>query len=89
MSATSTVQRLARGIAEAKKAANFCVTGVLPIRDPGLEVMQTGGVNLPLTRRATKELIAQCRVAPYGRGRKRSSPRRCARPLSSIHSSSV
>jgi hypothetical protein len=84
MSASTTVRWLTTAIAEARKSANFCSTGILPIIDSGLEVAQVDAVKLPLGKKATKELIA-LPIAPYGKGRKRSSAK-VRRPLNSIPS---
>ncbi len=68
MSHSTTVERLTEAIAEAKKSANFCAAGSLPVIDPGLEIEPLGKVDLPLSKKGTKDLIAQSQIAPYGKG---------------------
>ncbi|MGE5192760.1 MAG: 2OG-Fe(II) oxygenase [Deltaproteobacteria bacterium] len=62
------VRRLSQGIASAIRAAKFCVSGVLPPIDPGLDVAGVGAVGLPLTPAAAKRLKSVCKQAPYGQG---------------------
>ena len=65
---STTVEWLARAIGEATKSSKFCVDGVLPVLDPGLEVDELGPITLPLKPAAVKKLIARCQAAPYGKG---------------------
>lgn len=44
------------------------MAGHLSAVDPGLEVEGLGRVPVPLKRGIAKSLIADCRVAPYGKG---------------------
>ena len=68
MSAATAADQLSKAIAHATRSAHFCVAGCLPVVDPGLEVDGLGAIRLPLKRARAKELIARCRVAPYGKG---------------------
>ncbi len=64
----STIEWLAEAIGRATRTARFCVSGGLPVVDPGLDVEGMGSVKIPLKRGVAKQLIASCRVAPYGKG---------------------
>ncbi|HEV3259068.1 MAG TPA: 2OG-Fe(II) oxygenase [Gemmataceae bacterium] len=68
MNDSTTVEWLSTAIGQATRAAKFCVVGCLPVDDPGIEVEGLGTITLPLKRLTAKELIASCRVAPYGKG---------------------
>ncbi|HVX13657.1 MAG TPA: 2OG-Fe(II) oxygenase [Pirellulales bacterium] len=68
MSDSSTIEWLTNAIGRAIRSAKFCVAGCLPVVDPGLEVEELGPVDFPLKRGVAKQLIASCRVAPYGKG---------------------
>ncbi|REJ76643.1 MAG: 2OG-Fe(II) oxygenase [Planctomycetota bacterium] len=68
MKDSSTVEWLAEAIVKATRSARYCVAGCLPAIDPDLEVAGVGRVPLPLKRGMAKQLIASCRVAPYGKG---------------------
>ena len=68
MDDSTTVKRLSKAIGQATKSAKFCVVGGLPVVDPGIEVEGLGAIALPLKRTTAKELVASCRVAPYGKG---------------------
>src|SRR3984885_12938682 len=68
MNAATTASWLSEAIAQATRSARFCVAGCLPVCDPGLEVDGLGVVQVPLKRGLAKTLIAQCQVAPYGKG---------------------
>jgi hypothetical protein len=68
MSALATAEWLTTAIAEARKSAHFCVIGVLPMSDPGLELEQLGAMKFPLSKKSAKELVARCQLAPYGKG---------------------
>ena len=63
-----TAQWLAEAISQAARSANYCVSGRLPVADPGLEVQGLGPVRIPLKGTVAKQLAASCRVAPYGKG---------------------
>jgi hypothetical protein len=63
-----TIEWLSSAIREAKRSSAFCMDGCLPVVDPAIEVKGLGPVQLPLNPKSAKELIAQCRVAPYGKG---------------------
>lgn len=68
MKDSSTVEWLSEAIEQATRSAGFCVSGCLPVVDPGLEVEGLGPVAIPLKQGKAKPLIACCRVAPYGKG---------------------
>lgn len=68
MKDSAIVEGLLKAMGQAAKAAKFCVDGCLPAVDPGIEVEGLGRVEVPLKRGKAKELIAHCRVAPYGKG---------------------
>jgi hypothetical protein len=68
MNALITADGLSKAVSEARRSAQFCVAGTLPIADPGIEVDGVGAINLPLKPARVKALIALCRVAPYGKG---------------------
>ena len=68
MSVSTTARWLSEAIRQATRSAKFCVAGCLPVTDPGIEVDGVGAIKLPLKRPLTKQLVAQCRVAPYGKG---------------------
>jgi hypothetical protein len=68
MSASSTARWLSEAVSRATRSARFCVTGCLPVSDPGLEVGGLGFVRVPLKRGMAKQLIGHCEVAPYGKG---------------------
>ncbi len=68
MNKSTPVERLAKAVGQATKAAMFCAVGELPGVDPGLAVDGLGAVALPLKRGMGKKLIAACKVAPYGKG---------------------
>jgi hypothetical protein len=68
MSVSTTARWLSEAIRQATRSAKFCVSGCLAGVDPGIEVDGVGAVRLPLKRSMAKELVAQCRVAPYGKG---------------------
>jgi hypothetical protein len=65
---STTIEWLSDETRKATRSARFCVAGCLPSIDPGLEVEGLGAVTLPLKRKMVKELVARCRVAPYGKG---------------------
>jgi 2OG-Fe(II) oxygenase superfamily len=65
-----TVEWLAKAIGLATKSAKFCVSGSLPVVSPGLDVDGIGAIKLPLKPAMVKQLVAQCQVAPYGKGTK-------------------
>ena len=69
MNDSSTIKRLSNAIGKATKSAKFSVSGTLSLVDPGLDVDGVGRIKFPLMR-TKKALIAQCRVAPYGKGTK-------------------
>ena len=75
------VERLAEGIADARRSANFCVGGCLPEVDPGIEAADVGVLKLPLKPMAAKRLMAACRPAPYGKGTKTLVDRRVRNSL--------
>lgn len=68
MTGSTTARWLSTAVRQATRSAQFCVDGCLPIVEPGLEVDSLGPIKLPLKRARAKELVAQCRVAPYGKG---------------------
>jgi hypothetical protein len=68
MDDSSTIGWLSKAIGRATRSTRFCVAGCLPNVDPGLEVEGMGAVKIPLKRGLAKQLIASCRVAPYGKG---------------------
>ena len=68
MEDSSTMEWLSEAIGQAGRSARFCVSGCLPAVDPGLEVDGLGRIQIPLKRGMAKQLIASCRVAPYGKG---------------------
>ena len=68
MSTSTTARRLSEAIRQATKLAKFCVAGCLPAVDPGMTVDGLGPIKFPLKRGMAKQLIAHCRVAPYGKG---------------------
>ncbi|HJT34204.1 MAG TPA: 2OG-Fe(II) oxygenase [Pirellulales bacterium] len=68
MSRSATVEWLTEAIGDAAKYARFCVSGCLPVVDPGIEVKGLGPIELPLKPKTAKALIACCRPAPYGKG---------------------
>src|SRR5947209_7625501 len=68
MSATTTARWLSEAVGQATRSCKFCVSGCLPVVDPGIEVDGLGAIKLPLKRTKAKDLVAQCRVAPYGKG---------------------
>ncbi len=70
MAGDTTVEWLSAAITQATKSAKFCVSGIFPIVDPGLDVAGLGPIQLPLNPRMAKPLIASCQVAPYGKGTK-------------------
>src|SRR4051812_21878322 len=68
MNASTTARWLSEAIGQATRSARFCVAGSLPAVDPGIVVDGLGVVRLPLQRGIAKKLVAQCQVAPYGKG---------------------
>ena len=42
----------------ASKAAKFCVSGCLPIADPGIEIDELGALPIPLKPKSIRPLIA-------------------------------
>jgi hypothetical protein len=64
----TTIEWLSEAIGQAARSAGFCVAGCLPDADPDLEVEGLGRVQVPLKRGMAKQLIASCRIAPYGQG---------------------
>src|SRR5438309_1640652 len=68
MNASIAARRLSEAIGEATKSSKFYVAGCLPVVDPGIEVDGLGAVKLPLKGAVAKKLVAQCHVAPYGKG---------------------
>jgi hypothetical protein len=68
MDESTTVEWLSTAIGQAARSSKFCAVGCLPDVDPGIKVEGLGTIKLPLTRTMAKELIAACRVAPYGKG---------------------
>src|SRR6266536_5865980 len=68
MSASTTARRLSEAIGQATKSSKFCVADCLPTVDPGIEVDGPGAIKLPLKPAMAKALVAQCQVAPYGKG---------------------
>ena len=69
-STVATVERLTAAITKATRSVRFSTSGTLPDIDPGLEVEGLGPVALPLEPSVARQLSAQCRVAPYGKGAK-------------------
>jgi hypothetical protein len=68
MSASTTARWLAEAVVQATRSSNYCVAGCLPAVDPRIEVDGLGAVTLPIKRGVAQELVAACRVAPYGKG---------------------
>jgi hypothetical protein len=68
MSRSSVVEWLSEAVGRATRSAKYCVSGCMPIVDPGLEVEGLGPMAIPLKRGKGKELVARGRVAPYGKG---------------------
>src|SRR4051794_10146363 len=68
MSASITARRLSEAVGQATRSAKFCFSGCLPVVDPGIEVDGLGVIRFPLRPATAKKLIAQCRIAPYGKG---------------------
>src|SRR5438876_1956959 len=68
MSALTTARRLSEAISQATKSSKFCVAGCLPVVDPGIEVDGLGAIKFPLKGARAKALVAQCQVAPFGKG---------------------
>lgn len=68
MDVSTSVEWLSNAIAEASKAARFCIDGCLPAVDPGLEIEDLGRITLPLKRGVAKQIIARCQISPYGKG---------------------
>ena len=64
----TTIEWLADAIGEATRSAKFCVSGGLPVADPGIEVEGLGAIKLPLKPAMAKKLVARCHAAPYGKG---------------------
>jgi len=65
---SSAIEWLAEAIGRSARSANFCVAGCLPKVEPCLVVEGLGAVQLPLKRGTAMQLVASCRVAPYGKG---------------------
>jgi predicted 2-oxoglutarate/Fe(II)-dependent dioxygenase YbiX len=65
---SSAIEWLAEAIGRSARSANFCVAGCLPKVEPCLVVEGLGAVRLPLKRAMAMQLVASCRVAPYGKG---------------------
>jgi len=65
---STTVRWLAEAVGQATRTSRYCVSGCLPVIDPGLEVDGLGAIKLPLKRATATKLVAQCRSAPYGKG---------------------
>src|SRR5580693_1346352 len=68
MKTADLVRRLSKGIDSAVRSHHFCISGVLAKIDPGIDVVGLGPVKLPLKPTAAKRLIAECVLAPYGKG---------------------
>ena len=68
MNEKTLIYRLSEGVGRAARSANFCVSGTLPVADPGIDVDGIGRVKLPLKPAAAKKLAAACSPAPYGKG---------------------
>ncbi len=68
MNISTTARQLAKAIGQATRSSRFCVAGCLPVVDPGMEVDGLGVIKFPLKPATTKKLIAQCQIAPYGKG---------------------
>jgi hypothetical protein len=70
MDDASTIKWMTKAIDKAKRSAKFCASGCLPDIAPGIEVEDLGTIKLPLKPKTAKQLIAQCKIAPYGKGTK-------------------
>ena len=70
MSDATSLEWLATAVEQASRTAKFCVAGLLPHVDCGLEVDGLGAIQLPLQRGKAKELLSVCQIAPYGKGTK-------------------
>ena len=68
MDKPTTVEWLSKAIEQATRSTKFCVSGCLPVVDPGMEVEGLGTITLPLKPKTAKELVASCQLAPYGKG---------------------
>ncbi len=68
MAKSASVDWLSAAIEQSVIAAKYCVSGTLPVVDPGLMVEGLGPVKLPLKQ--PKRLLDRCQVAPYGKGTK-------------------
>ncbi|MBL4761443.1 MAG: 2OG-Fe(II) oxygenase [Gammaproteobacteria bacterium] len=49
--------------------SDFQCQGKTAIIDPKIEVNHVGGIRLPLKPRRVRQIIQQCQLAPYGKGR--------------------
>jgi hypothetical protein len=70
MDVRDTVAWMTEAIEEASRSANFCTSGTMRQVDSGMEIEGVGAIKLPLKPAAAKQLIATCKVAPYGKGAK-------------------
>src|SRR5438876_9434030 len=68
MDDATTAKWMSKAIGQATSSAKLCVVGCLPGADPIIDVEGLGAITLPLKRTTAKELVACCRVAPYGKG---------------------
>lgn len=57
MEKSTAVEWLSKAIEQATRSAKFCVSGCLPVVDPGIQVEGLGAITLPLKPRAAKELV--------------------------------
>ncbi len=55
-------------LAKVDRPSAVCTSGDRPLTMPGLEVKELGALSLPLGKTQARELIKQCRRAPYGKG---------------------
>lgn len=60
--------KLLEMLGDVNRPGDYCTFGDLPVTMPGLDVDGVGPIGLPLTKTQARELIKQCRQAPYGKG---------------------
>src|SRR5690606_7485438 len=68
--AISPNKALAKILKDVKRPGDFHARGEVVAPSPGLEVAGVGSIALPLIEAQARQIIAQARPAPYGRGAK-------------------
>ena len=70
MNSQEMVQWMTDAISTSQRSVSYFVAGAIPDIHPELKVNCVGPISFPLKPKTAKELIAVCRPAPFGKGRK-------------------